>query len=136
VPEEPAAPLKVTVPIEDVPPMTDVGLTDTLTKVAEVTVNGVVRVVPLSVALMAAVLVAFTGIVVTLKVAVVHPAITVIEVGTVAQLMFEDSVTTVPPVGAGPLMVTFPVDGAPPWTDVGNTVTLTRVGAVIVSVAL
>lgn len=55
-----------------------------------------------------------TALVVTVKVAVVDPAATVTEAGTVAELELDDRLTTLPPVGAGPLIVTVPVDDAPP----------------------
>jgi len=136
VPAEPAAPVRVTVPVDEWLPSTEVGLTETLISVAGLTVSGVVNVVPLSVALIVAVFTTLTGIVVTVKFAEVLFARIVTEVGTVAQLIFDDRVTTVPPVGAGPLMVTVPVEEVPPWTEVGKTLTLTSVGAVIPKLAV
>lgn len=41
-----------------------------------------------------------------------------------------------PPVGAGPLIVTVPVEEAPALTDVGLSFSETRVGGVIVKVAV
>jgi len=70
-----------------------------------------------------------TAVVVTVKVADVAPANTVTEAGTVAKREFEDSVTIIPPVGAGPFSVAVPVDVAPPWTDPGDNVKLLTVGA-------
>jgi len=66
---------------------------------------------------------------------VVAPAATVTDAGTVAFAEFELRVTDVPPVGAAPLRVTVPVELVPPKTDVGETVTDTKVGALMVSVA-
>jgi hypothetical protein len=68
--------------------------------------------------------------VVTVKVAVVAPASTVTLAGTAATggLALE-SVTCAPPAGAAPLSVTVPVDGSPPTTVVGLSVTLLRVAA-------
>ena len=60
-----------------------------------------------------------TGFVVTLKVAVVAPAATVTLAGTMAADLSLASVITTPPAGAGPLIVTVPVDPVPPWTLVG-----------------
>jgi hypothetical protein len=61
-----------------------------------------------------------TRTVVAEKVAVVAPAATVTDVGTwAAAVLLEVRETTAPPVGAGPLRVTVPVEGLPPTTEVG-----------------
>ena len=71
-----------------------------------------------------------TGLVVTAKVAVVAPAGTVTVVGTWAAAVIElDNAIAAPPAGAGPLSVTVPVDGVPPTTEVGISVTEFRTGA-------
>jgi len=55
-----------------------------------------------------------TVLVETVKVAVVFPEVTVTLAGTVATLVeLLERVTTVPAVGAGPDIVTVPVDGDP-----------------------
>jgi hypothetical protein len=74
-----------------------------------------------------------TAVVVTVNVADVEPAITVTEAGTVALLMLEASATAAPPVGAGPLKVTVPVDELPPITDVGLSLTPIRPAGVMLS---
>lgn len=61
-----------------------------------------------------AIFVADTGIVLAVNVAVVPAAATVTEVGTVTQPRLEVRVTVMPPLGAGPLIVTVPADEAPP----------------------
>ena len=61
-----------------------------------------------------------TGLVFTVKVAVVAPAATVTLGGTAAAVLLLVSATTAPPVAAGPLSVTVPVDEVPPVTDVGG----------------
>ncbi len=73
---------------------------------------------------------------VTVKVALVAPAATVNDVGTVATLLVPlVSDTTAPPVGALPVSVTVPVELAlPPTTVVGFRVRVDTLGAVIVSV--
>src|SRR5258706_1975337 len=67
--------------------------------------------------------------VVTCTVARVSPAATVTLAGTVAaEVLLLDRETTVPAVGAGPLSITVPVDGFPPLTLVGFSVSALRVG--------
>jgi hypothetical protein len=75
-----AGPLSVTVPVDEVPPITEAGLTVTDVKVAAVTVRLAVRVVPRTPEIVAVVVVA-TGLVATLNVAVVAPAGTEILAG-------------------------------------------------------
>jgi hypothetical protein len=67
---------------------------------------------------------AVTVLVVTVKVAVKLPALTVMLEGKVAAELLLDSDTTVPPKGAGAVIVTTPVEVAPPRTVPGLTVTL------------
>src|SRR5882757_8055291 len=64
-----------------------------------------------------ATVVVFTG-----NVAVVAPAGTVTLGGTLAAPLLLESATCAPPVGAGPLNVTVPVDEFPPTTLAGFTV--------------
>src|SRR5271167_4748015 len=72
---------------------------------------------------------AATGLVVTVKVAVVAFAATVTLGGTcAAAVLLLDRVTTAPPPGAGPFNVTVPVDVLPPNTDAGLTLTEETVG--------
>jgi hypothetical protein len=78
-----------------------------------------------------------TGLVVTVKVAVVVPAATVTDAGTwAAAVLLEVNVTTAPPAGAGPSRVIVPVEGAPPTTEIGSRPTEVRAGAVTVKVAV
>ena len=117
-------PAKVTVPIEETPPNTDVGLS------VRVLANGAsirrpaLTVCPLAVADIVAVSVAVTGTVVTVNDAVVAPAKTVTLAGTVAAALFEDREITSPPAGAGFPSVTVPTDEFPPSTDVPTSTRL------------
>lgn len=71
------------------------------------------------------------------KVAVVLPAATTTDAGTVATGLLLDSVTVVPPVGAVPVRVTVPVDALPRTTLAGFRETAeSPAGAVIVNVAV
>jgi hypothetical protein len=71
-----------------------------------------------------------TALVLTVKDALVAPAATVTLEGTPATVvLLLESVTCAPPVGAGPLSVTVPVDEFPPMTLVGLSVNEESVGA-------
>jgi hypothetical protein len=72
---------------------------------------------------------AVTARVVTVKAALVAPAGMVTLAGTVAAaVLLLESETTAPLVRAGPLSMTLPVEGAPPLTLVGFSVSMVRVG--------
>ncbi len=79
-----------------------------------------------------------TPVVVMEKVALVAPAGTVTLAGAVATaVLLLESVTTAPPLGAGPLRVTVPCEESPPTTLVGFRASDDRVTAgVTVSVAV
>jgi len=80
---------------------------------------------------------ALTGLVVAVNVAVVALAGTVTLAGTcAAEGLLLDNVTSAPPAGAGPFSVTVPVDVPPPTTDAGLTLTELSVAAVTVKPAL
>src|SRR2546427_459663 len=71
-----------------------------------------------------------TGLVLTVKVAVVAPLGTVTLDGTVATpVLLLDSETRAPPLGAGALSATVPVEELPPVTLVGFKVRASRVTA-------
>ena len=72
----------------------------------------------------------------TVKVALLLPPGTVTLAGTLAAPLLLERVTCAPPVGAGPLSVTVPVeDCTPPTTLVGFSVSEATVGGVTVSEA-
>ena len=63
---------------------------------------------------------AVTVLVLTVKVALVAPYPTVTLAGTVAAAVLSlERETAAPPLGAGPLRITVPVDGDPPVTLIG-----------------
>ena len=72
---------------------------------------------------------AVTARVVTVKAALVTPAGMVTVAGTVAAVVsLLERETMAPAVGAGPLSVTLPMEGDPPLTLVGFSVSEVRVG--------
>ena len=79
-----------------------------------------------------------TALVVTVNVPVVLSAATVTFAGTCAAELSLARVTTAPPVAAGALRVTVPVDEVPPSTLLGFSVKKVRVvaGAVTVNVVV
>jgi hypothetical protein len=118
-PPDGAAPVRVTVPVEEVPPDTEAGLTLTELSVAAVTVRVAACVDP-RVAEMDAEALDATGLAVTTNVAVVALALTLTVAGTwAAPVLLLNRVTTAPPAGAAALRVTVPVDDPPPVTEAG-----------------
>ena len=103
-PPEGAAALRVTVPVELFPPLTLVGFRvseERLPADPPVTVRNACATLDPSVAVIAAVNVPLTGVVVTVNEEVVLPAATVTVLGTVAELLLLESDTVAPPEGAG-----------------------------------
>jgi hypothetical protein len=110
-PPEGAWPERVTVPWDVLPPLTLVGLSvsdERVTAVAGVMVSVACCELPPSVAVMTTVARLVTVCVVTAKDAVVLPAGTVTLAGAPAAPLLLESVTTAPPVPAGPVRVTLP----------------------------
>ena len=126
----------VTVPVAAPPPVTDAGETLTETSVGAVMERVAVALFPFTVAVIVAVTAALTAAVVTVNVADVCPAATVTVAGTIADELLDASATNKPPVGAGLLSVTVPVDDVPPATVVGFNTTDATSGDVTVSDAL
>jgi len=123
-----AGALSVTVPEKGAPPTTLVGLSESDVRVGPgggcgVTMREAVCVkLPLDAEIVSGVELA-EAMVVIWKAALVAPAATVTLGGTVAaEVLLLDRETTVPPLGAGPLRVTLPVEEFPPLTLVGLSV--------------
>lgn len=129
-PPDGAVRVKVAVPVEFEPPVNDVGFSVMdESDAGGVTVRAAVRLTP-SVAVIVAELSLKTGLVVTANVAVVLPADTVTELGTWASdVLSLVSATTIPPVGAAPVIVTVAVEFVPPTTEVGFKDNVEAVGA-------
>jgi hypothetical protein len=120
-PTEGAALLRVTVPVDWLPPTTVDGFKLKANNAgAGVKVSAVVFVTPLKMADIVATVDVATGFVLTLKLAVVAPCGTVTDGGTVADALLLERVTTILAVAA-PVSVTVPVDEFPPTTLVGFT---------------
>jgi len=120
-----AGPLNVTVPVEELPPTTLVGLSVKEVGVGDgggtgLTVSDAVLLTPPRVAVMVALVDALTTLVLTVNVALVAPAAIVTLAGVrAAVVLLLESTTCAPPAGAGPLSVTVPVEEFPPTTLVG-----------------
>jgi len=137
VPPVGAGPFSVTVPVDGVPPVTDVGFKLTELEAGALTVSPAVCVVLLYVAEMVTDVLLATGLVLTVNVPVVAPPATVTLAGTVAAAVLPLlSVTTAPLLGAGPFRVTVPVDELPPVTVVGFKLTALGTGAETVKLVL
>ena len=131
-----AAPLMVTVPVEELPPTTEVGLRTTPETAGGVMVSVAVFELLPNVAVIVDVVVEATVLVETVNVPVVEPAATVVDAGTVADPELLVRVTVNPPLGAAPVMVTVPVEDVPPRTEAGLSVTDDTVGALTAMVAV
>src|SRR5437867_755959 len=118
-----AGALKVTVPVDEVPPTTLIGLNDTVERTGPGGGGGgagggfrfrAARTNTPSVPVMMTCVGTPTTLVFTVKVAMVVPTGTVMLAGTVAAAKLLESVTTDPPAAAGKSRVTVPVETPPP----------------------
>jgi hypothetical protein len=130
LPPDGAAAVRVTVPVELLPPGTLVGfrlIEETFTPGVSVR-EACTVLLPRDAVMVTAVLLRTNPLVVTAKVALLAPAGTVTLPGTMMKELFELSPTTEPPDGAAPLKVTVPVDVPPFGMVVGFNVSDERVG--------
>jgi hypothetical protein len=120
-PPDDAAPLRVIVAVDEVPPCTLLGLRLIETSVGVgMTVSAADRVTPPDVAEIVTVCADVTAVVDTVNPTVVAPGGTVTLAGTAAaSVLLLDRVTTTPPAGAAALSVTVPEAGEPALTLVG-----------------
>lgn len=130
-----ADPVSATVPVDDAPPVTEVGFRETEDSVGAVIVS-IADFVPPYVADTLTDVRDATGAVVIVNVAVVAPAETVTLAGTLAAVLLSVNVTTTPPAGAAPLSLTVPVELLPPMTEVGLKLSVVTAGGLTVSVAV
>ena len=121
--------LRVNVPVDVVPPITEVGLNQKPESTGGFMVRvAVMLTVPAEAVIATAVWVA-TGVVMIVNVADVLPAATVTLAGTVATEGFAlESAMTNPPVGAARVNLTVPVEVLPPTRDIGLNDKVERVG--------
>ena len=117
-----AGPLSVTVPVEELPPLTVVGDNVREERLGGFTVIVVVLVTVRYDAEMVATLREDTGEEPIWNVAEVAPEPTVTLAGTVAAVMLLDSEMVAPPAGAGAVRFTVPTDAWPPTMEVGFAV--------------
>lgn len=136
VPPAGAAPLNVTVKKDVVPPLTVSGLSPTAAIAGAVTDTFALTDAPPAVAVIVNAVVAATGTDVATNVADVAPAATVTVAGTTTAAFDDVNVTTNPPAGAGPPIVTVPVTDAPPTTEIGVTASPVTFCVVTISVAV
>jgi hypothetical protein len=136
IPPSGAGAFNVTIPVEVLPPLTLLGLTDKVEIDTGLTVKVAVFVVAPRLAVMVTAVEAVIGVVLTTNVADVAPANTVTLTGTVAMGLLSVNVTIVPPAGAAPLRFTVPFEETPPITVVGLRDIVERTAGITVSVAL
>ncbi len=123
-----AGALRLTVPLEELPPTSVDGERETLLIVPWTGAGGLI-VRPAEpelaeVAVIVALAVEATTVVVTANVPVVSPAAMVMLAGTVAAALLLERLTRTPPAAAGALRVTVPVEPEPPVTVEGERPTL------------
>lgn len=114
-----AGPVNVTLPVEDPPGLTPAGVSFNDDNVGGFTVSVATSVLAPWLAVIVMVDCVATADVLTVNEAPLLPLGTVIDAGTDDDLLLLDSLTTIPPEGAGPFRVTVPDALVPPVTEVG-----------------
>jgi hypothetical protein len=134
IPPVGAGPLSVTVPIEELPPTTELG--DTTSVFTEVILIPSVAlfVTPLRLAEITALTLLVTGEVFTVNVAAVEPSGIETEGATVAAGLLLDKAISTPAGGAGALSVTVAVELDPPARLVGFRTRILRSGIILIVV--
>lgn len=127
-----AADCRVSVPVDLSPPITVDGLSAIDLNSGGLTVNVLLTVVPVAEMLTAVAMP--TGMVLTVNVPDVAPPATLHDVTVAADLLLDSGIVT-PPLGAGPLSVSVPVDRPPPTTEAGLSFMLIAAGGLILSMA-
>jgi hypothetical protein len=130
-----AGPLRVRVPVDELPPVTEVGLSEKLFSRTGVMDKETEIEVGETLAVILAVAAAVTDLVPTVNVADFEPLVTVTLLGTVAAVELDASVTLRPAEGAGPARVTVPVEVAPPTTVVEERLNVESAGGLTVRLA-
>ena len=126
-----AGPFSESVPVDEVPPRTELGFRDSVLRLAAITVSDPVWLLAPYVADTLTDVSAETGMLVTRNVAVVAfaPMVTLDGI-VIAKPLLLVSVSKAPPCGAGAFRVIVPVDALPPSSDEGlKTMLLTSGGA-------
>jgi hypothetical protein len=126
----------VTVPVEEVPPLTEVGLSTNAVTVGALIVREAALETELNVPVMVVEVLGATGVVETVNVPLVAPEGIVTVLGTVADAELLVSETVRPLLGAAEPIVAVPVEELPPVTDVGATVIDAKTGGAIVRISL
>jgi hypothetical protein len=131
-----AGPDSRTVPVADVPPLNEVGLTEAEISTGRSTVNVVFTELPLKVAVTATLVSVATATVEMLAEPVVDPAATVTVAGPLVALLFSERLTVRPPVGAATLSATVAVLAVAPVTDDDDIEMPLSDGGVIVTIVV
>jgi len=135
IPPVGAGPVKVTVPVTVVPPLTVDGLIETDFRPASPTVRVAVTVLVPDFAVIVAVCELVTTVEFATKIPESWPGDTVTVAGTVTIELLLVNSTTIPPLGAAPESVTVPAEVVPPAMLVGLNETESKVGGFTVTVA-
>ena len=122
-------------PIEELPPVTETGETETVLRTGALIVKTAVALVVPIVAAIVEVVEETTALVEIENVPTVDPAGMVIALGTIAPERVDEREIWQPPAGAGPVSVTVPIGVEPPVTVEGDSVSEAGTGGTMVRTA-